>query len=149
MHGKLARLARLRAIEERAAKLELARRLATQHDADQASQAAARALNTEARSAAPADFARWLPRALAERQRARTRAGAAAEAADAARGLMVEAVQSRQVVDEAIAARQAEEAAQAARRAQAALDDQAASRAVRRSDAASTSANRSRSASSL
>jgi hypothetical protein len=149
MADKLTRLARLRGIEQRVAMLELARRLATEAEAAGEARRAAHAILAEGKSAAPEDYARWLPRALADRQRTRARVGAATEAADAARDLLAEALQSRELADEAVAARRAEQAAHAARRAQAVLDDQAAARAACRNDEASTSANRSRSASSL
>jgi hypothetical protein len=118
----LTRLARLRAIEQRTATLELARRLGAEAAAAQAARDADAALVSEA-AAAPTDYARWLVRALPERTRAHTRAAAAADATGAARALLAEAMQRSDVVDEALAARRAQARAHADRQAQALADE--------------------------
>jgi hypothetical protein len=118
----LDRLARLRVIEERGAKLELARRLASQAAAEREAQQAAAAIVAEAAGDADA-FARWLPRAIAARERSAIKARVMAGQSDEARGALALAHQARTVVDEALAARQAEADREADRHAQNAIDD--------------------------
>lgn len=118
----LARLARLRAIEQRTATLELARRLGVEATAARDAMASDAALLSEA-AGNPADYARWLARALPARARAHTRAAAAADATGAARDLLAEAMRRREVVDDALADRRAEARADAGRQAQALVDE--------------------------
>lgn len=131
----LARLARLRAIEERGAKIELARRLAAEAAARAEASEAAAAIPREAAGAAgdsATDFARWLPRALAAQARAAAQARIAAQRVDGAREALAAAHQAREVVDEALAARVALAEADAARKTQALLDDLSARRRAAR-----------------
>lgn len=122
MAGTLARLARLRAIEERSAKLELARRLAAQTLAEVEAGRATAAIIAEA-AGAPEDFARWLPRALAARERSQALARIAANQSGKAQAGLDAAHRSRRLVDDALARRRAEAAAGEVRKAQAVIDD--------------------------
>jgi len=118
----LDRLVRLRLIEERSAKLELARRLATQAQAEQEAVRATEAIAAEA-AEDPQAFARWLPRAIAARERGAMKARAMAGQSDEARRLLASAHTACRVADEALAARQAEAVQADLRKAQAAIDD--------------------------
>lgn len=118
----LDRLARLRAIEERSAKLELARRLAAEVSAEHEAGRAAAAIIAESAGEAGA-FARWLPRALAARERSATLVRLAARQSGEARAALAGAHRSSAVVEDALAARRAEAARQDIRKTQAMLDD--------------------------
>lgn len=120
---RLARLARLRAIEERTATLELARRLAAEAAARTEAADAADAIPREAQAAGPTDFARWLPRALASQARAAAQARIAAQRVDGARAAMLQAHQARTLVEEARQAARRAAMAEAERRAQHLMDD--------------------------
>ena len=66
----LASLARLRRLETAMARRDLAERLGAVAAAEQRQALAIAAIQQEAAGDAPADYARWLPRGLAERDRA-------------------------------------------------------------------------------
>jgi len=119
----LARLARLRAIGRRSATLDLAARLARQAEAERQMQESRAAIQAEARRAEPQQFALWLRLALPERERARIRVTAAAEATGAAREALAQALREQSVVDEALAARRDQAAREDARKEQNAIDD--------------------------
>lgn len=122
MAGALDRLARLRAIGERSAKLDLSRCLGARAAAAAEAEAAAAAIAAEA-ACDPQAFARWLPSALAARERRRAQERLAAAAAEAARRALAEAHTARAVVDEALAGRLAEAERLRLVREQGAIDD--------------------------
>jgi hypothetical protein len=83
-------LARLRQLQTERARRAWAERLA-QLEASEAALAGAKAALLSERGASPRDHAAWLPRGLAERERAERGLALAADAAEAARHQLVEA----------------------------------------------------------
>ncbi len=123
MADTLAVLARLRRLEVARAQKLLAERNAALASAEARHAAAEAAPGTEAARAAPADFAAWLPLALAERERAARGAQHSANLAELARDALTLTRLAQRQVELLRAEKARAEAKRAARRDQAALDD--------------------------
>jgi uncharacterized tellurite resistance protein B-like protein len=118
----LARLARLRRIETEAARRRLGQAAGRADDA-KAREAAAGAALTEERAAHAGDYATWLPRGLAERDRAAVARRIAEAALAETRLALGEARAAERAVELLQEARAEAAACRAARRAQALLDE--------------------------
>jgi len=119
----LAVLARLRRLEVDRARQTLADRSASEASAERRVGIAAAALREEARAATPTEFAAWIGRGLAQRERAERGVTLAAAASDAARAALA---QTRTAEASLAALRDARAAAAkraGARRDQARLDE--------------------------
>jgi hypothetical protein len=129
----LASLARLRRLETAAARRRLAedadRLLAAEGRAD----AARAALRMEGEAGPPADYAAWVGRGMAERDRAALGAAHAAERVEQGRTAVAEARVAERCVEQLLMDRRAEARARQMRKAQASMDD-AASRTARATD---------------
>jgi hypothetical protein len=127
----LASLARLRRLETGGARRRLAedsgRLLAAEHRAE----AAGAALRTEAVAAAacPEDYAAWLGRGIAERDRAALVVAAAAKRAEEGRAALAEARVAERCIEQLVLERAFVAEARARKAEQAAVDDAAGRRA--------------------
>jgi hypothetical protein len=121
-------LARLRRVEADRAKRHLAERLLAQANAERGVDAAREALVAEAAEGEPAAFGAWLPRALAERERAAGHLRLAEQAAAAAREALGTARAAERATELLQEKRAAEERRAAQRRDAAVLDEAAAQR---------------------
>jgi len=123
-------LKRLRRLETATAQKLLAERLAGLAQAEQRAQAASAALAEEAAHAEATDYATWLPRGLAERDRAlRLHAHATQRVSEAQ--LALAAARSSERVVEKLQAQKAESAQQEAQRREQLLLDEVATRQKR------------------
>lgn len=125
----LASLARLRRLETGAARrrlVETADRLA---EAEARAEASRGALLAERGAGAAADYAAWLGRGMAERDRAALGAAHAAERVVQGRAALAEARVAERCIEQLLLDRQSEARARLARKAQAGMDDAASRRA--------------------
>ena len=120
-------LARLRRLETDAARRRLGEAFARLAAAEQRVADAAAALQAEA-TAAPADYAAWLRRGLAERDRARLSHGFAETGAATTQAVLAGARAAERGLEALRDAKRQAAASRAARKAQAALDEAAATR---------------------
>lgn len=125
-HDPLDALNRLRRLETRAARRHLAERLAALGAAEARLLAAEQAPAAEAAVQDPATYGAWLPRAMADRERARLVHRGSERLAEAAREALVAARSAGRAVELLLEHRAAAARAAAARREQALLDDLAA-----------------------
>lgn len=116
-------LARLRRLETTEAKRRLGEAFGRVAAADQRQAEAAAALVQEAAGPAPGDYATWLRRGLAERDRAELARSLAESGAATAQAVLAEARAAERGLESLREARAATAARQAARRDQAALDE--------------------------
>lgn len=125
-HDPLATLTRLRRLESDEARRLLGEANARLAAAEARAAAAEAALATEAGQGDGGDYSRWLPRALAERDRAARAVQFAADSAALARQGLAERRAAERALEELREARAAAARRQAARRAQILLDEAAA-----------------------
>lgn len=121
----LAVLARLRGLETRAAQQRLATQLARAEAATVRVVAAEAALLEERSAGDPADYASWLPRALAERERTVVAERLAEDSLRTAQSALADCRAAERAVERLREQRAAEARRQAGRRQQALLDDAA------------------------
>ena len=121
-------LARLRRLETDAARRRLGEAFGKLTAAEQRAADAGAALRAEAIAAAPADYAAWLRRGLAERDRAQLTRGFAETGAATAQAVLAGARAAERGLEALRDARRQAAASRAARKAQAALDEAAATR---------------------
>ena len=126
----LASLARLRRLETGAARRRLAEAAGCLLVAEDRAGAAGAALLTEQGAGTPADYAAWVGRGMAERDRAALGVAHAAERSAAAQAALAEARVAERCIEQLMRDRAAAAGALAQRKAQAATDD-AAGRAAR------------------
>jgi len=126
----LVSLARLRRLETGLARRRVAEDADRLLAAESRAEAAGAALRTEQGAAAPADYAAWVGRGLAERERAALGAAHAAQRSAEGRAALAEARVAERCIEQLMQNRAAAAESLQRRKAQAALDD-AAGRAVR------------------
>jgi hypothetical protein len=121
----LASLARLRRLQTGTARRRLAEDAERLLAAEGRAEAARAALRTEAATATPADYAAWIGRGMAERDRAELGAAHAAERLAQGRAALAEARVAERCIEQLMQDREAASRARLVRKAQAATDDAA------------------------
>jgi hypothetical protein len=122
-NSSLNSLLRLRSFEILETKRILAERNNELNEAEERLEDAVTALREEAGYADVSDYAAWLQRGLAHRERAKSTIAVAKERVEIARGLMAEARAAERSVEEAILKNKRVEATRIRRKTQISLDD--------------------------